>query len=297
MKLTKKLSYSALNIVTHPHSQQTYIELFFTLKKQSAPVKLRGDTYATVIHISYFDKQNKSSSPVLGEIVKYTNIDKDADWYDINSQDIASDEDLEKIKDIPDHLKPNMSKFSFIFYPDTHLLVFESLYDGQTFSAHYAKSLFESLFASPSIANKFGNVEVTIVPETDTIDSFLSLSGLKCLRMVTNRPNPDQLSKTEGKIKSRLAKINAISEERILKADREAELLLDEITKLEAKVAAKNGEVEFKRKNESGHIEVFSTKEHPLKEDNFYNPAISSAYDELIRVGATIKQRVKDWIS
>ncbi|WP_302621515.1 hypothetical protein [Vibrio parahaemolyticus] len=39
--------------------------------------------------------------------------------------------------------------------------------------------------------------------------------------------------------------MNAISEERIIKASRDEELLLDEVLKLEAKVAAKNGEQSF----------------------------------------------------
>lgn len=93
-----------------------------------------------------------------------------------------------------------------------------------------------------------------------------------------------------------MANINAISEERILKSTKAQELLLDEITILEAKVAAKNGEVHLKRYNESGKKEEFNTKEHALNEDNFYDPAVSSTYDELMRVGDSIRRRVSNWI-
>ncbi|WP_170827816.1 DUF4747 family protein, partial [Vibrio parahaemolyticus] len=51
--------------------------------------------------------------------MKYTNIDKHSDWYDLVSKDVASEEDQLKIKQLPDHLKPNMARFSFIFFPDT----------------------------------------------------------------------------------------------------------------------------------------------------------------------------------
>lgn len=292
----KKLSYSALNIVSHPHSAETYVKMFFEMKKQDYAVKLRGDTFATAIHISYLDKTDKKNSPILGEVVKYTNIDKDSEWYDITSQDIASDEDLLKVKSLPDHLKPNMSKFSFIFYPDSHLMVFESLYDGKRFSPNYAQKLFDTIFSSPHFQEKFGVVNVTVIPETDAIDRVLSMPGIKYLRMVTNLPNPDGLKKTEGKVKERLAGLNAISEERILKSKRDQDLLLDEITKLEAKVAAKNGEVDLKRQNEMGKKEEFSTKEHALVQDNFYDPSVSSPFDELLRFGAMIKDRVGNWI-
>ncbi|USD33956.1 MULTISPECIES: DUF4747 family protein [Vibrio] len=291
----KKLSYSALNIVSHPHSPENYINMFFDLKKTDLAIKLRGDTYATVVHINRQDKSIKDG-PILGEIVKYTHIDKDADWYDITSQEVATEKDLLKIKSLPDHLKPNMSRFSFIFYPDCHLMIFESLYEGQGFSPNYAQKLFDSIFNSPKFTDKYGDVNVTVVPETDAIDNVLSLSGIKYLRMVTSMPNPDTLKKAEEKVKKRLSKINAISEERILKSTREQELLLDEITKLEAKVAAKNGEVNLKRYNESGKKEEFNTKEHALVEDNFYDPAVSSTYDELIRIAENIKKRVLEWI-
>jgi hypothetical protein len=175
-------------------------------------------------------------------------------------------------------------------------MVFECLYEGQGFSPNYAQKLFDTIFNNPQFSDKFGDVHVTVVPETDAIDEVLSLSGINYLRMVTSMPNPDTLKKTEGKVKQRLSKINAISEERILKSTREKELLLDEITKLEAKVAAKNGEVNLKRYNESGKKEEFNTKEHALVEDNFYDPAVSSTYDELIRVAGSIKKRVVEWI-
>lgn len=201
----KKLSYSALNIVSHPHTPKTYTQMFFDLKSEDLAFKLRGDTYATIVHINYQDK-SISNSPILGEIVKYTNINKDANWYDMNSQDIAGEHDLLKIKSLPDYLKPNMSKFSFIFYPENHLLVFETLYEGQRFSPNYAQSLFEKLFNSPKFADKYGVVNVTVVPETDVIDNVLSLSGIKYLRMITNLPNPDSLVKTEGKVKKTFGK-------------------------------------------------------------------------------------------
>lgn len=297
MKLKKKLRYSALNIVTHPHSQQNYVKLFFALGKLEHPVKLRGDCYATISHVGYQDKTDKPNSPIIGEIVKYTNIDKDAEWYDIKSQDVATEEDLVHVKSLPDHLKPNMSKFSFIFYPDTHLLIFESLYDQKPLSPNYAHTLFDSLCERTEISAIFGDVTVTIVPQMHEIDAILSMSGLYYLRMITTRPNPDQLTKTEGKVKARLANINAYSEERIIKASRDNELRLDDVLKLEAKVAAKNGSVDLKRKNESGKTEPFNTKEHPLMEDNFYDPAVSSSYDELVRVGRELKERITNWIS
>lgn len=291
----KKLEHSALNIVTHPHSPENYIKLFYAAQKLELPVKIRSDQFGSMIHISEHEKGVKNG-PILGEIVKYTNIDKDSVWYDLVSKKEASLEDQKKIKSLPDHLKPNMSRFSFIFYPDTHLMVFESFCDSKNLSPNFAYKIINDTLNNPELFKKFGKVSVTIVPETDKIDKILSLNGLRTITMVTNRPNPDDINKVEGQVKQRLTDMNAISEERTLKAASDSELLLDELTKLEAKVAAKNGEVSLKRYNENGRSEDYSTKEHPLRKATYYNPNTSSHYHELIRVGASIKKKIQDWI-
>ncbi|EPP6381552.1 DUF4747 family protein [Vibrio alginolyticus] len=292
----KKLVHSALNIVTHPHSPENYLKLFSAAQKLEIPVRVRGEQYGSIIHVSKLDKDQKLS-PILGEIVKYTNIDKQSDWYDLVSKDVASEEDQLKIKQLPDHLKPNMARFSFIFFPDTHLMVFETYCDSKTLSINYAQKIVHDTLNNPLLLDKFGEVNVTVIPQTDQIDELLNLTGLKTLRMVTNRPNPDDLAHVEGRVKERLANMNAISEERIIKASRDEELLLDEVLKLEAKVAAKNGEVELKRYNHEGRKEEYNTKEHPYTETSFYNPKTSSHFHELVRVGQALKTKLMSWIS
>ncbi|ELV8717711.1 DUF4747 family protein [Vibrio vulnificus] len=292
----KKLVHSALNIVTHPHSPENYINLFIEAQKLEVPVRVRGEQYGSIIHVS---KQNKDEvvSPILGEIVKYTNIDKHSDWYDLVSKDVASEEDQKKIKQLPDNLKPNMARFSFIFYPDTHLMVFETFCDSNNLSINFAHRIVNDTLNNPALIQKFGLVNVTVIPQTDKIDDLLNLKGLNAIRMVTNRPNPDELSHVEGQVKLRLASMNAISEERILKASRDEELLLDTAIKLEAKVAAKNGEVELKRYNQEGRKEEYNTKEHPFTEISYYNPKTSSHFYELLRVGQALKSKLMNWIS
>ena len=70
MTRKRTVSYTAFNIRTHPHSQQTYVDLFdrlFDLKRQ---VHLRGDTYGILTQIEPLGEDPLKG--ISGEIAKFT---------------------------------------------------------------------------------------------------------------------------------------------------------------------------------------------------------------------------------
>ena len=295
MARDKKLEFGALNVTIHPHTPEKYIQLFNSARKLKSSARLRGDQFGRIGAIYKLDRDQEEPGPIVGEIVKFTNIDVDGEWYDIESKDVATDEDVAEIN-IPEKLKRNLSRFSFIFFPDDHILVYEGYYDGKALSANFAEKLFELALNHPELTNRFGEVFVSHIPEANAIDRMLELNGVTNLTLVTKRPNPDDLKVTEKRVHDRLKRLNAAQEERVLKASNGKELLLDQELKLEAKVAAKNGTVELKRYNEAGKKEELSTKDHPMRRTDYYNPNSESPFELLRDMAFNLKKEISAWI-
>jgi len=295
MARNKKLEFGALNVTIHPHTPEKYLKLFKAAQELNSHVKLRGDQFARIGQITKLERDQAEPGPIVGEIVKFTNIDTKGEWYDIDSKDVATDADVATIN-IPDKLKPNLARFSFIFFPDDHLLIYEGYFDGKSLSPLFAEKLFESALNQPELMNRFGQVFVSHIPEANALDKMLALKGVTHLTLTTKRPNPDNLKITEKRVHDRLRKLNAAEENRSIKAIDGKELVLDEELKLEAKVAAKNGSVELKRYNESGKKEEMSTDDHPLRRSSFYDPTLHSAFNMLKEAAFGIKKELIAWI-
>ncbi len=295
MARDKKLEFGALNVTIHPHTPQKYLQLFTAARKIQSSARLFSDQFGRIGSIHKLDRDQQEPGPIVGEAIKFTNIDVDGEWYNLESKDVASDEDIAEIN-IPEQLKPNLSRFSFIFFPDEHILIYEGYYDGKSLGASTAEKLFERVLNHPELVNRFGQVFVSHIPEANEIDRMLELSGVTNLTLVTKRPNPDDLKVTEKRVHDRLRRWNAAQEERVIKATDGKELELDTELKLEARVAAKNGTVELKRENEAGKKERFSTKDHPMRRTDYYNPSSQSAFEVLRNMAFNLKQEISSWI-
>lgn len=294
----KTIKVSALSIVTHPHSPENYIKLLKKAEKLDRPVNLRGETYATLSFVHPLEKNQKEPGPISGEFIKYTDIDVNSEWYNIASKETATEAELAKIKALPKNLKPNMSRFSFIFYPDKHIMIFETNYDNKSFSTNYAQKTLSSLFIQPEIFEEFGKVHVHIIPETDTVDLIINDKSLSYLHMHIIRPNPDDIKTAEAKFKKRLKRLNAEKQDLTLYPPKGEQLALDKEEKTLAKIAAKNGFIEAKVVNiENNRVETVSTKEHPLKESVIYNPKTTDAFSQLKQIAPTLIEKVASWMN
>ena len=270
MARKRSVTYTALNIRVHPHpSPAIYVDLFNYLNENRRPIPLSNNIYLAINDLKPLN-ENKPLDGFIGEIIKYNGITDQ--WYNQKTGQKAEPEDLKEVN-IPDHLKPNAKFFNFIFYPIDHKLVCEIKDTDGSISAKMLLEFFENLFKSPKLLEVFNTVEVNILPDLDAVDKILRLKYLKKLHLIILRPNADELAEMEAEIFEEMDSQNVGVYQKILEAQENESLDLNERTKEQTKVAATNGRVDYKAKDERTGLTVTkSTASTPLIERDKYDP-------------------------
>jgi len=298
MAKDKKMVVGALNITMHPHSPQKYVDLFRAASRNKTPVKIYGDQSGLLVGAGKLDeslfsksKSKTSLNPISGDIFKFADIDLDSEWFNTETNKFASDGELKDLS-LPENLKPNSSRFSYIFYPNNHILVYEGYYNGKSLAPQNAVRFFENLLNAAPLQRKFGKIDVTHEPETDALDQALNMKHKDRITMVINRPNADHLAEAERDFLKQLTELNAEKQEISYKAASQDGLKLTKSVETIARVAARNGEVSVRGKDGSNKPQEFSTKNHPLIETEYYNPDASIPFS----IFSSIAERIKDEI-
>ena len=270
MARKRSVTYTALNIRVHPHpSPDIYVDLFNYLNENRRPIPLSNNIYLAINDLKPLN-ENKPLDGFIGEIIKYNGITDQ--WYNQKTGQKAEPEELKEVN-IPDHLKPKAKFFNFIFYPIDHKLVCEIKDTDGSISAKMLLEFFENLFKSPKLLEVFNTVEVNILPDLDAVDKILRLKYLKKLHLIILRPNADELAEMEAEIFEEMDSQNVGVYQKILEAQENESLDLNERTKEQTKVAATNGRVDYKAKDERTGLTVTkSTASTPLIERDKYDP-------------------------
>lgn len=288
-----KLSVGAINITMHPHSPEQYVKLLKDAQRLKIISNIGNKRSALITAVNYFHLGDKhADAPVTGDIVKFTDIDLDGTWFDITTSKIAEESDIDSIQ-IPAHLKPNTQRFSFIFFPKTHLLFYEAYYYGNKFSPTAAVNTFEKILNNPKLQLKYGEIEVTHIPETDALAAALKTKHIRFLKLKVTRPNADHFSEIERKFLASMTKRNVaeiIEEHRSVKGQ---SLELDAQTKQKAMIAEHNGYVEIKGRDSNQKVVEFSTLSHPLIEDHYYNADEEQPLHVLHKVANMLVKKIK----
>ncbi|MGD1735759.1 DUF4747 family protein [Klebsiella pneumoniae subsp. pneumoniae] len=262
-------------------SPEKYVELFRMARKNSENINLRGDSYATLSFFYPYKKGQSANEPFEGEVLKFTDIDVEGDWFNIVKKDVASDEEKGKIV-IPENLKPNVARFSFVFLPASHLLVYEMQDKSRNLTPRQMSLFITGIFSNEKIIKKFGKINVTILTEPESVQRMLALKGITCINMVTRRPNPDDLASAESIMQKRFKRIGVIEEDKTYKSERGQEIKPDVELKQDALIASRNGEVSIRRVNEFGLVEVHASSDAPLQRVEPYDPDVTSVTDLLL---------------
>lgn len=270
MARKRSVTYTALNIRIHPHPSPTiYVDLFNYLNNNRRPVPLSNNIYLAINDLKPLNEKRPLDG-FIGEIIKYNGITDQ--WYNQKTGQKAEPEDLKEVN-IPDHLKPNAKFFNFIFYPNDHKLVCEIKDTDGSISAKMLLEFFENLFKSPKLLEIFKTIEVNILPDLDAVDKILRLKYLKKLHLIILRPNADELAVMEAEIFEEMDSQNIGVYQKILEAQENESLDLNKRTKEQTKVAATNGRVNYKAKDERTGLTVNkSTASTPLIERDKYDP-------------------------
>lgn len=266
MARPRKLAVSGLNIRIVDRARRDYAGLFQFILRSRIPVAVRGSDQ---LLLTQFGPDPSEDIPYTGTLAKFTEIDLEAGWFDLQNLGKAEADALEEIN-IPPHLRPNYQAFYVNLFPESHLLVFETYSEGESLGPTSVERWMTGVLKNRAVRAAFGNVEVTLVPDLAVLDQILD-APLRRLELRIERTNPDDYDlATFERIEARLRANNARREELVLVPDAGEHLTPDEETRELAHVAAENGHVSAKVDTPNG-VRDQSTKGKPLSVQETYD--------------------------
>ncbi len=283
------VSYTAFNIRLHPHSPEKYVALFEKLFDLRRQINIRGETFAIMTQIEPLN--GDFINGIVGEIAKFTRIEV-GKWFNVEKLRAAEADETKKIQ-IPHELKPNFTSFNFVFYPKNHYMIIEYKDKFGQISPKSIEIYLRTLLDFEVIVDEFNTVELTLVPNTDQLDSVLSLKQINSLEVIIRRPNTDGLEDLEDEVLERLNNQNAEEEITVLKAQKGKSIIADDRTISLGRVAQLNGEVKTSGYDESGKRTEKSTKQHPFIETGSYISGETTAKDFLLTMAGYIVHKIK----
>ncbi len=288
------LRIGILNIVTHPHSPENYINLFKDTFLMKRPAKIRGNHWGIIgsQYIgNYHNGKLASQGPEIGTIIfgtiyRYLNIDGKGPWLDLNEMaPLEIKENAEPL--IPDNLKPNMRDTTYIFFPYSHKMIF----DLSKFSHQTMRALIFHLFCQKRIVDNFNMVDVHVVAKSESIRKILAAHRISNLEIDISLPNGDDLGELEQAFKDRLENQNADRYHEKIKSRHKEGIKPDKETRAAMKLALQNGKVEAITYNEQNQKKELSTEKHPFEHRLYYSPKTENRLDAMLKASAAILSR------
>lgn len=262
MPRRSKIEVSAINLRIPADKPRNYSDLIAKVFDRRVAVKIYSNSFLAITQY-----QPESG---LGAFSKYSEIDIDGDWFDIEDFGPADPEKIGEVS-IPDTLRPNLSAFYFELDEESHVLSFESYSDSKGLSARSVERYFKEALSDAAIIQDFGWVEADVVNSYGEVERIINLPNLRELRIVIRRPNPDDVSgELAALIEERLREQNGEEYEEVTRSKDDSGLKPNERTRKLAIVGAENGEVSGKSIVNGVQVK-HTTKEKPEKVVDTYN--------------------------
>ncbi|MFG1362448.1 DUF4747 family protein [Xanthobacter versatilis] len=279
-----KIEVSAVNIRIPAEMDRKYSDLIELIVSLKVGVKVYGNTY---VAITTFDR-----STGVGAFSKYSEIDIDGDWFDIDSFGLARPEQVDEVM-IPDSLRPNFSSFYFILDASLHVIVFETYSESKNLSSRSVQKYFDEILGRSEISNVYGYIEADIIKSYGEVERILALPDLRELRIIIRRPNPDDVSGDLARIiEERLREQKGEEYEEILRSKDRDGLEPNERTKKLSVVAAENGQV-IAKSLVNGVMSSHDTEEKPQKEVESFNKDEIAPRSVFLRLAEKLFGRVR----
>lgn len=93
MARQKKISIGAINLTIHPHTTESYVSLFKDAYRLRRKCQVYSDKYG-VIRNMYPVQDTEWGNGFMGEICIFTHIDTDQPWFNEQTNEPATDEEL-----------------------------------------------------------------------------------------------------------------------------------------------------------------------------------------------------------
>jgi|GEM_PF-2476214 len=290
----KKIEVSGLNIrlTTKDHTPEDYVKLLKFVQRFGVQGKIAGNDWGEIRGIRE-ERDYIQDYCYSGDILRFTVIDG---WFDTENNSQASDRDLKNIS-IPERFRANGQRLSFVFFPENHLFFFEAYSDGKRLGPSSCERLMRDIFKDVRVIEKFGEIEVTKIPDRDSLDEAFKIFRMETLSLRINRPNPDGFAENERRVLDRMSRLNVRTVESSYKSVKDEGIDVDEQLRGEADVAARNGKVVLKGKDDEGKKQEFDTSEHPVKKPVFYDEEVELGTQAFFALAKTIKNEVVKWIN
>ncbi|MDW5418882.1 DUF4747 family protein [Iodobacter sp. CM08] len=285
MSRLRSIKIAALNIAMHnPHSQSRYISLFQDASSIQHFVRL-GTLHAAMLGPLVYENKDDPTLGFTGEIYRFVAIDPSEPWFNSKTKDAASEDEIKGVN-IPEHLLPHLQTIPFLFKPDIHELWFVSKDRKHTFGPQLAVSFFTKLFTEVCRIKQYPIVEVTALPNIETLNELLTIPKLEKLTIELKRPNADDADSDEERWMKKLQKQKASKMNVEFVASPGESIVPDLETKTLAGVAARNGKVSVIGRTASGKRVEESTESHPLVQTTEVNPQIETVMSVLKRIAS-----------
>lgn len=288
----RAISAHAANIVLLDHDPPTrYLDLFRAVFELRRPVRIHGDRMALMTS----GRASNVQGSYEGIISTFMDLDVRVPWLNTATGEPAGEDETNEIN-IPPNLRPHAAQFMFEFNVATHRLVVQNRTKLNTLvtnkknaglGARLLERYLSTILDTPTIVNRFGQVEITIVPSTSAIDTILSSRTLRKITITVKPPNPDDLDRAEREILARLEAMNAKSQQQEFTARTGQSLDLDDEAKKLARVAAENGRVEAKIEKDERVVPI-STVAQPRELTDTFNANVETERDAFTRMAAKL---------
>lgn len=280
MAEAKRITVAALNIVASPHPPDIYATLLKVAAEIEVPVWGNDWAFITPPQRLRVPRQNW----LHGRILLWTRIRKDQPWINKKKRDQATREESKKASAaVPDDFEPNYRSFHYVLVEDKHRLVFEARNElGEKFGPIRAEAFFSRLLSAdhlPATAPK-ANVEVTVMPEDDALETILKLPTLRRLEILVKRPNPDYNEQEFREVMRDLEEQGAGSRRtELVRAPGTSSLIPNDKTRKLAEVGAANGYVKGEGNDANGRPVIESTKDHPkIRSQSLVGASLEALY-------------------
>jgi hypothetical protein len=242
-----------------------------------------------------WSSQDAEIPGVHGVITTFVDFDKDSPWFDLETSDAASEDELNKVE-VPDNLRPDMKLCQFVLDENNHILSFIMEPSKGGMSAGVMEKFLTRVFSDNSVFEKFGKVSVHVVHPERSVDELFEIPNIREVFIRANRPNTGDYDGSPFKnLKEWMAAQNVNTFEQKTVADG-SDMQPDKNTIALANVADENGFVTVSGRDQFNQAVTLSTKDTaPLVEQDGYNaditPQISALYVVAGKIAAAIKRR------
>lgn len=277
----RTLRVGGLNIRVHTkHAADEYAALWKALHRLRLPTT-RGVNALMIGSVASLGET--PDAPLVGSFYRFTNINPDDPWFDIDEHKEADADDVAEVK-IPKKLKPNLKEYPYLFDIKKHRLFFKSGGHDGGISPSLVQRMLQNLSGRPKIVQRFDAVDLTVMTEQGVLARLLKWPEIRQIELVLERPNPTDFDDDQSfyeRLKRRSLKKEVTT---FVKANEEKTITPDQEMLKMFEIAVNNGKYTQKGKNAEGVIETASSTNYPLQEATTYDPDLTTERDAFIEV-------------